>query len=113
MTESISGATEHRASPRGPDLAPVLLHERLVTTRGDLAEPDHQANGSPVHQKGPDAILAGGNPMTAAQAAYLQMLSEDAQEPFDPALSAAEAARRIDELQERAGRGPIRLRPVI
>ena len=43
--------------------------------------------------------------MTAAQASYLKTLSDQASEPFDEDLTKAEASRRIDELQQRTGRG--------
>ena len=43
--------------------------------------------------------------MTAAQASYLKTLSDQANEEFDENLTKAEASRRIDELQERTGRG--------
>lgn len=43
--------------------------------------------------------------MTGAQASYLKTLSEEAGEPFDPALNKAEASLRIDELQQETGRG--------
>lgn len=43
--------------------------------------------------------------MTGAQASYLRTLSDQANEPFDEELTKAEASRRIDELQERTGRG--------
>jgi hypothetical protein len=43
--------------------------------------------------------------MTGAQASYLKTLCEEASEAFDPDLTKAEASRRIDELQERTGRG--------
>jgi hypothetical protein len=43
--------------------------------------------------------------MTGAQASYLETLSREAGEPFEPSLTKAEASRRIDELQEKTGRG--------
>jgi hypothetical protein len=43
--------------------------------------------------------------MTGAQASYLETLSEEAGENFDPKLSKADASKRIDELQEKTGRG--------
>ena len=43
--------------------------------------------------------------MTGAQRSYLQTLSEQANEPFDEGLSMADASKRIDELQEKTGRG--------
>ena len=47
----------------------------------------------------------GGEPMTGAQASYLQTLSEEADAKFDPNLSKADASKRIDELQAETGRG--------
>jgi hypothetical protein len=43
--------------------------------------------------------------MTGAQASYLKTLCEEAKEPFDETLTKAAASRRIDELQEKTGRG--------
>jgi hypothetical protein len=43
--------------------------------------------------------------MTGAQACYLKTLCEEAGEAFDPDLTKAETARRIDELQAKTGRG--------
>jgi uncharacterized damage-inducible protein DinB len=56
-------------------------------------------------EKDPTDWKTGGEPMTAAQASYLKTLSDQASEPFDENLTKAEASRRIDELQERTGRG--------
>jgi len=45
--------------------------------------------------------------MTHAQRAYLETLSREANEPFDPEkpMTKAEAALRIEELQKKTGRG--------
>lgn len=56
-------------------------------------------------EKDPDNWTTGDETMTGAQASYLQTLSEEAGEPFDPGLSKAEASKRIDALQARTGRG--------
>jgi len=56
-------------------------------------------------EKDPDEWKTGDEPMTGAQASYLKTLSDQADEAFDEALTKAEASRRIDELQERTGRG--------
>jgi Protein of unknown function (DUF3072) len=56
-------------------------------------------------EKDPTDWKTGGEPMTAAQASYLRTLSDQANEPFDENLTKADASRRIDELQERTGRG--------
>ena len=55
--------------------------------------------------KDPDNWTTGDESMTGAQASYLKTLSEEAGEAFDPALSKADASRRIDELQAKTGRG--------
>jgi hypothetical protein len=56
-------------------------------------------------EKDPTEWKTGAEPMTGAQASYLRTLSDQANEPFDENLTKAEASRRIDELQERTGRG--------
>jgi hypothetical protein len=55
--------------------------------------------------KQPDTWTTGGETMTGAQASYLKTLCEEANEPFDPSLTKAEASKRIDALQARTGRG--------
>lgn len=55
--------------------------------------------------KDPSDWTTGEEPMTGAQASYLKTLCEEAGEPFDDSLSKADASRRIDELQEKTGRG--------
>ena len=56
-------------------------------------------------EKDPDDWVTGEEPMTGAQASYLKTLSEEANEDFDEALTKADASKRIDELQEKTGRG--------
>lgn len=56
-------------------------------------------------EKDPADWKTGDEPMTAAQASYLKTLSDQAGEPFKEDLTKAEASRRIEELQERTGRG--------
>jgi len=56
-------------------------------------------------EKDPEEWTTGDEPMTGAQASYLKTLSDEANEPFDENLTKAEASKRIDELQERTGRG--------
>ena len=55
--------------------------------------------------KDPDNWVTGDEQMTGAQASYLQTLSEEAGEDFDPSLSKADASKKIDALQEETGRG--------
>ena len=65
--------------------------------------PKQHPTGNAV--KDPDDWVTGDEPMTGAQASYLQTLSEEAGEEFDPELSKADASKRIDALQEETGRG--------
>jgi hypothetical protein len=56
--------------------------------------------------KDPDDWSTGDEPMTGPQKSYLHTLAQQAgQEPPPDTLSKAEASRRIDDLQERTGRG--------
>lgn len=60
--------------------------------------------GSP--EKNPDDWTTGDEPMTGPQASYLQTLAQEAGEQPPPEdLTKADASKRIDELQERTGRG--------
>jgi hypothetical protein len=56
-------------------------------------------------RKDPDQWKTGDEPMTGAQASYLQTLSQEAGVEFDANLTKAEASKRIDELQAKTGRG--------
>ena len=55
--------------------------------------------------KDPETWTTGDEPMTGAQASYLSTLSEEAKEEFDENLTKAEASIKIDELQQKTGRG--------
>jgi len=55
--------------------------------------------------KDPEDWVTGDEEMTGAQRSYLQTLCEEAGEDFDPNLTKAEASRRIEELQQKTGRG--------
>ena len=56
-------------------------------------------------EKDPADWATGGEPMTGPQASYLQTLCQEAVEEFDEKLTKAEASSRIDELQQKTGRG--------
>ena len=56
-------------------------------------------------QKDPDEWITGDESMTSAQASYLKTLGQEAGEEVDETLTKAEASKKIDELQERTGRG--------
>jgi hypothetical protein len=67
-----------------------------------MADKDHKDPGT---LKGPDEWVTGEEPMTGAQASYLETLAREAGEEPETNLSKAEASKRIDALQERTGRG--------
>ena len=69
-----------------------------MTAKQDL-QPEQSA------EKNPDDWVTGDESMTGPQASYLKTLSQEAGEEFDPALSKAEASKKIDELQHETGRG--------
>ena len=65
-----------------------------------MSEPDASA------AKDPDDWTTGDEPITGPQASYLQTLAHEAGEQPPPEdLTKADASKRIDELQERTGRG--------
>ena len=55
--------------------------------------------------KDPEQWVTGDEPMTGAQASYLQTLAEEAGEKVDASnLSKADASKKIDELKDETGR---------
>ena len=56
-------------------------------------------------EKDPDDWVTGDEPMTGPQASYLETLAREAGEEVEPDLTKADASRRIEELQEKTGRG--------
>jgi DUF3072 family protein len=66
--------------------------------------PEHEPETSNTI-KDPDDWKTGEEPMTGAQSSYLHTLASEAGEEVDENLSKAEASKRIDELQEKTGRG--------
>ncbi|MBI0534790.1 DUF3072 domain-containing protein [Roseomonas sp. KE2513] len=93
-----------------------------MTKQADKTHDNHAAGKSSAHHaaehnpktdpepgsntiKDPSDWTTGDQPMTGAQASYLKTLSEEAGEEFDEGLSKADASRRIDELQDKTGRG--------
>jgi hypothetical protein len=55
--------------------------------------------------KNPDEWTTGDEQMTGAQRSYLKTLSDEAGEELDEDLSKADASKKIDELQDKTGRG--------
>ena len=63
------------------------------------------AEGATNANRHPEEWVKGDAPMTEGQASHLKALSEEANEPFERALSKADASQRIEALQRKAGRG--------
>ena len=55
--------------------------------------------------KNPDNWKTGEEPITGAQASYLETLASEAGEEVNEDLTKAEAAKKIEELQQKTGRG--------
>ncbi|GAA2893611.1 DUF3072 domain-containing protein [Actinoplanes cyaneus] len=61
------------------------------------------ADGNRV--KDPEDWTTGDEPATGAQESYLHTLATEAHEDVPDGLTKAEASQRIDDLQEKTGRG--------
>ena len=55
--------------------------------------------------KDPKDWTTGAEPMTGAQESYLKTLASEAKENIDTDLTKAEASEKIEELQDKTGRG--------
>ena len=88
----MSGERDRQASGDSPE-------ERAREAR------DAASGAQGNREKDPDQWVTGDEPMTGPQASYLETLSREAGEPMDEGLSKADASKRIDELQDRTGRG--------
>jgi hypothetical protein len=67
--------------------------------------PDETTPAMQNPEKDPEDWTTGDEPMTGPQRSYLQTLCREAGEEFDSNLSKAAASTKIDELQEKTGRG--------
>ena len=62
-----------------------------------------QPEDRPGLEKDPNDWVTGDEPMTGAQASYLETLSRQTGEKVSGDLTKAEASERIDDLRDRAG----------
>lgn len=69
----------------------------------DKATQEHRNESNTI--KDPDKWVTGDQPMTGAQRSYLSTLAEEAHVEVEEDLTKAEASKKIDELQEKTGRG--------
>jgi hypothetical protein len=76
-----------------------------AATTADVEDIKQQTDPGSNAQKDPDAWVTGGEPATGAQRSYLQTLAEEASETVPADISKADASKKIDELQNKTGRG--------
>jgi hypothetical protein len=62
-------------------------------------------DSTPNPEKPVEEWVTGDERMTGPQASYLQTLCREAGEEFNDQLTKAEASEKIEELQEKTGRG--------
>lgn len=75
-----------------------------VTNQNEDDQVSNKGQGSNT-VKNPDDWTTGDEPMTGAQKSYLKTLSDEAGEEVDESLTKAQASKRIEELQQKTGRG--------
>jgi hypothetical protein len=78
---------------------------KFIDERQQSGGNQQQGNGGSNTVKDPNDWKTGDQPMTGAQRSYLKTLSDEAGEQLDENLSKADASKRIDELQQKTGRG--------
>jgi hypothetical protein len=81
--------------------------DELQKNRSDNSNQDSNlGDGANINTiKDPDDWKTGDEEMTGAQKSYLKTLSDEAGEEMDENITKAEASKKIDELQEKTGRG--------
>ena len=85
----------------------MLLNGFIMATQNDQVNEHDAINSSDNSNavKDPHDWATGDEPMTGAQKSYLKTLSDQAGEAFDETLTKAAASMKIEELQEKTGRG--------
>jgi hypothetical protein len=83
----------------------MFLSSKRIKGQNNMSQEDRDREQMSNTVKDPDEWTTGAEPMTGAQKSYLKTLSDEAGEPFDENLTKAEASKRIDELQQKTGRG--------
>ena len=69
------------------------------------------ADNTPDAVKDPAEWTTGGEPMTGPQKSYVHTLAREAGEEVSDDMTKAEASEKIDELQEKTGRGAAAKKP--
>jgi hypothetical protein len=78
-----------------------------MATKKKPAAPSHDLTQDPSAVKDPATWVTGEEPMTGAQESYVHTLARQAgeEERLPDEMTKAEASEKIEELQEKTGRG--------
>ena len=79
------------------------MTDRMSGRESRATETDLQPEDRPGLEKDPNDWVTGDEPMTGAQASYLETLSRQTGEEVSGDLTKAGASKKIDELRDRAG----------
>jgi hypothetical protein len=79
--------------------------DELQKNRSNSNENSGSDGGNSNTIKDPDDWKTGDEEMTGAQKSYLKTLSDEAGEEMDENITKADASKKIDELQDKTGRG--------
>jgi hypothetical protein len=95
-----------RADPVGSGRVPRQETSMTERPSDDGEQGGANAQGNQGAIRDPDEWKTGDEPMTAAQRSYLHTLATEAGETLDDTgMTKAAAAKKIEELQRRTGRG--------
>jgi hypothetical protein len=85
----------------------MAQNDNNVTNDADINVTDTDVSGGEGSNaiKDPHDWATGEEPMTGAQKSYLKTLSDQAGEELDETLTKAAASLKIEELQQKTGRG--------
>jgi hypothetical protein len=81
------------------------LHPFDTLMKPNRAKMKQSEEIQPNPEKDPEDWVTGDEPMTGPQISYLHTLAREAGEKVNDSLTKAEASKKIDELQEKTGRG--------
>lgn len=81
-----------------------MTEERSHSSRSGDSRARAPRTAESGRRKDPEEWTTGDEPMTGAQASYLETLAREAGVEVPEGLTKAEASKKIEELQERTGR---------
>jgi len=105
--EGSRSGSPHTSPREGHPAGPGERSDRDVggPTSPQESTGEDTAGGDTTREKDTEDWVTGDEPMTGPQASYLETLCQQAGEEFDGSLTKAQASKRIDELQDKTGRG--------